>query len=70
MGSLQRRSRRGRAWAPRLLASSLLAAGAALYGQTGLVPLSELGAPYLGMGEPGLYPGGANEATGAHLAVR
>lgn len=36
--------------------------------QTGLQPISELAQPYLGVGEPGLYPGGANEPTGEHLA--
>jgi hypothetical protein len=33
------------------------------------VPLPELAAPYLGAGEPGLYPGGANEPAGDHLAA-
>ena len=33
-----------------------------------LVPLTELAAPYLEVGEPGLYPGGANEPTGEALA--
>ncbi len=32
------------------------------------VPLTDLAAPYLGAGEPGLYPGGADEPTGDHLA--
>ena len=32
-----------------------------------LVPLTELSAPYLGVGEPGLYPGGGNEPTGQPL---
>ncbi len=40
----------------------------AVFGQVGLVPVSELVVPYLGVGEPGLYPGGANEPTGTHLA--
>jgi|CXWL01.1.fsa_nt_gi hypothetical protein len=50
--------------------SSLLGHGlpARAQSSTGLVPLSELAMPYLGSGEPGLYPGGANLPTGPHLA--
>lgn len=33
-----------------------------------LTPLTELASPYLGLGEPGLYPGGANAPTGVWLA--
>lgn len=50
-----------------LIASCILSAAAAV-AQVGLVPVSELVAPYLGAGEPGLYPGGFNEPTGTHLA--
>lgn len=35
----------------------------------GLVALTELGSPYLGLGEPGLYPGGTNFPTGDHLTA-
>ncbi len=31
------------------------------------VPLTDLATPYLGVGEPGLYPGGSNAPTGDHL---
>ena len=34
---------------------------------TGLVPLTDLLSPYLGLGEPGLYPGGSNLPAGDHL---
>jgi len=30
------------------------------------VPLTEMTVPYLGLGQPGLYPGGANVPTGPH----
>lgn len=32
------------------------------------VPITDLTTPYLGVGEPGLYPGGLNVPSGAHLA--
>lgn len=51
-----------------LLSVLFLLSAAAASGQVGLVPVSELVAPYLGVGEPGLYPGGANEPAGIHLA--
>jgi hypothetical protein len=44
------------------------AAGEALPLDAQLVPLTELDSPYLGVGEQGLYPGGANTPTGAWLA--
>ncbi|MEO7794777.1 MAG: DNRLRE domain-containing protein [Thermoanaerobaculia bacterium] len=52
----------------RFLPVVLLALAAqVLHGQIGLIPVSELAAPYLGVGEPGLYPGGSNQPSGAHL---
>lgn len=56
---------RGRAGALALLA---LGSAAGAGGQL-LVPLTDLAAPYLGVGEPGLYPGGANGPSGDHLTL-
>ncbi|MGE0639308.1 MAG: DNRLRE domain-containing protein [Thermoanaerobaculia bacterium] len=40
----------------------------ATQGSGAWIPLTDLVSPYLGAGEPGLYPGGANVPTGEHLA--
>ncbi|MEO8195760.1 MAG: hypothetical protein ABI689_03460, partial [Thermoanaerobaculia bacterium] len=42
-------------------------AGAGVAAAQPYIPIPDLVAPYLGVGEPGLYPGGSNAPTGAHL---